>query len=289
MTGLFGKLAMSGVKKLSDCLIDNVDTSGTFNYFFKYRMNSKTYNLQDEEFDEIMDDLVYDLDIVPLFRYSYVSKVPKNLSWHEEIFPQYDERRFRRLVRCSRIQFEVILNEISSHPVFNLVNSHKQFSVSFQLALVLYRLGSNRDGATILKISCLFCIGDGGTIDRIISRVFEAILSLESKYLHWPSSEERSTLIEKTMHELPYCIMYTDGTEIELAEAPTFDRDSYLSRNKVFAIKLQGTCDCTKMVRHINVGYPGSAHDARIFNNCELSTNPSAYITTPQWIAADSA
>lgn len=232
---------------------------------------------------------MYDLAIVPLFRYSYVSKVPKNLSWYEEIFPHYDEQRFRQLVRCSRLQFELILKEISSHKVFNGKNSQKQFTVAFQLALVLFRLGSNGDGATIFKISCLFGVGDGGTIDRITARVFEAILSLESKYLRWPSSEERQVLAETTMDELPYCVAYTDGSEIELAEAPTLDRDVYLSRNKVFALKLQGTCDFTKSFRHIAIGYPGSVHDARIFNNCELGKNPSAYLTSPQWIAADSA
>lgn len=83
--------------------------------------------------------------------------------------------------------------------------------------------------------------------------------------------------------------MYTDGTEIELAEAQSFDKDSYLSRNNVFAVKLQGTCDYTKSLRHVNIGYPGSVHDARIFNECILATNPSSYLSEPEWIAADSA
>ena len=94
--------------------------------------------------------------------------------------------------------------------------------------------------------------------------------------MYWPSSDERRILAEKTMHELPYCIFYTDGTEVELAEAPTFDKDSYLSRNNVYALKLQGTCDYTKALRHVNIGYPGNVHDARIFNECVLATD-SAY------------
>lgn len=237
--------------------------------------------------DDVMDDLMYNLDIVPMFRYSYMSKVPKTLSWYEETFPDYDDKRFRKLVRCSKVQFDTILNEINSHKNFNGFNSNKQFTVEFQLALVLYRLGSNGDGATIQKISCLFGVGDGGTIDKITARVFEAILSLESKYLKWPSNAERQTLVEKTMDELPYCVAYTDGCEIELAEAPKIDRDAYLSRNNVYALKLQGTCDYKKSFRHIVVGYPGSVHDGRIFNDCDLAMNPSAYLTEPQWIAAD--
>ncbi|XP_037044303.1 uncharacterized protein LOC119080152 [Bradysia coprophila] len=44
-----------------------------------------------------------------------------------------------------------------------------------------------------------------------------------------------------------------------------------------------------KRLRHIDIGYPGSVHDARIFNNCLIATNPTTYISEPQWIAAVSA
>lgn len=236
-----------------------------------------------------MDNLLYDLEVVPMFRYSYRSDIPKNLSWYEATFPGYDDNRFRKLVRCSRVQFECILNEIKSNIVFNGHNSELQFTVEFQLAMVLYRLGSYGEGATIQKMSCLFGVGDGGTINKVTTRVFEAILSLEEKYLTWPNEDERVELVQNTIHELPHCVAYTDGTEIKLAEAPTLDRDSFLSRNKIFALKLQGTIDHKKRFRHINIGYPGSVHDARIFNECVLATDPSSYLTEPQWMAADSA
>lgn len=236
-----------------------------------------------------MDNLLHDLETITMFRYSYVSTVPKNLSWYESTFPLYDSQRFRHLVRCTPSQFDIILNLISDHECFNGPNSDKQFTVAFQLALTLYRLGSNGDGSTIFKLSCLFGVGDGGTIDRVTQRVFKAILALERTYLTWPSAEERVNIVDETIDELPHCISYTDGCEIELAERPSLDGDVYLSKSKVYSVKLQGTCDYKKRLRHIDIGYPGSVHDARIFNNCSIGTNPTAYITQPQWIAADSA
>lgn len=98
-------------------------------------MKSTIIYVQDKEIEYVMNSLMYDLDIVLFFRYSYVSKIPKNLSWYEEIFPQYDEKRFRELVRCNPTQFETMLNQISSQPVFNGVNSHKQFTVAFNWLL----------------------------------------------------------------------------------------------------------------------------------------------------------
>ncbi|KAG4070931.1 hypothetical protein HA402_001368 [Bradysia odoriphaga] len=236
-----------------------------------------------EEVDDVLDDLLHDLNTITMFQYSIV---PKNLSWYEST---HDAQRFRRLIRCTRSQFEIILNLISDHECFNGPNSDKQFTVAFQLALTLYRLGSNGDGSTILKISRLFGVGNGGTIDRVTQRVFKAILSVEQTYLTWPSAEERLNIVDETMNELPHCILYTDGCEVELADRPSLNGDVYLSKSKVYSVKLQGTCDYKKRLRQINIGYPGSVHDSRIFSNCPIATNPTAYITEPQWIAADSA
>ncbi|KAG4072588.1 hypothetical protein HA402_004677 [Bradysia odoriphaga] len=159
--------------------------------------------------------------------------------------------------------------------------------ILLNLALTLYRLGSNGDDATIFKVSCLFGVGDEGTIDRVTKQVFKAIISLERTYLTWPSADERLNIVETTIDELSYCIF--DGTEIELAERPTLNGDVYLPKSKNYALKLQGTCDYQTRLRHIDIGYPGSVHDTRIFNNCMIASSPSVYMTEPQWIAADSA
>lgn len=52
---------------------------------------------------------------------------------------------------------------------------------------------------------------------------------------------------------------------------------------------MQVVCDYLKRIRHVVVGYPGSAHDARIYNNCSLAKHPQFFFTDKQWIAGDSA
>jgi len=91
---------MSGHKKLQNLLMDSaaaeisqMDTSGKFAVYFFYvlkKIRCKN-RFTDEEIDEIMDNLLEDLEVVPLFRYTFVSKVPKNLSWYEQVFPLYDD------------------------------------------------------------------------------------------------------------------------------------------------------------------------------------------------------
>lgn len=233
-----------------------------------------------------MDD---DLSVVYLCRYSYQSTVKKSYGFYDTVLFYLDDKRFKRYVRCSRQHFNVIFDKIKDHPVFNGKNSQKQFSTFFQLALVMYRIGSNGNAAAVGKIAGLFGVGDGGTIDRITARVFESILSLEAEFLNWPSKEERIGLVHATWDEMPYCIIYTDGMEVPLEEAPLRDKESYFSRSKKYSIKLQGSCDYTLMLRHILIGYPGSVHDARIFNSCDLSLSPERYFSGEEWIAADSA
>lgn len=175
--------------------------------------------------------------------------------------------------------------------MFNGSNADKQFSVQFQLALVLYRLGSYGEGSTLVKIASLFGIGDGGTIHKVTKRVFESILTLEQQFLEWPSKEERHQLVLETFDELPHCIGYVDGTEIPLQERPVFysDPESYYSKEKEHSIKLQAVCDYTLRFRHILVGYTGSVHDARMYNNCVLATQCTDYFTEPQYLFGDCA
>jgi len=236
-----------------------------------------------------MDDAFDCIEAINAKRYAFRSNVPKNLSWFEETLQQYDEKRFKRMMRCTRVQFQTILDLIKDNPLFHGKNSGKQFSPYFQLALVMYRLGSFGSGAQIGKIASLFGIGDGGTIDKITWRVFKCILSLESEYLNWPSAEERANIVFETSDELPHCVGYADGTEFELLYTPFDDPVSFWSRNKQYSIKMQGVCDYRLMLRHIVIGWPGSVHDARIFSESKLATSPEEFFSGMEYLAADSA
>lgn len=224
-------------------------------------------------------------------RYSYRQNVPKNLSWYSQILPNLDDKRFRTLIRCTKQQFNVVLGLIESNPVFHGKNSGKQFTVQFQLSLLLYRLGCYGEGGTIAKIASLFGVGDGGSIMKITSRVFQSILDLEKDFLYWPSVEERNILVSETFNELPHCIGYVDGTEIPLEERPVsaFDPESFFSKDKQYAIKLQAVGDYELRFRQILIGYPGSVHDARMYNNCILATRSTEFFTEPQYLIGDCA
>lgn len=236
-----------------------------------------------------MDNLINDIVIVHFCRYIYRENIIKNTSWYETTLANLNDQRFEMIVRVPRIVFDLILDLIKENPVFHGQNSNLQFSPFFQLALVLYRLGSSGENASRGKTASLFGVGDGGTINKITQRIFECILPLQNNFISWPSNEERNQIVLNTIEELPHCIGYLDGSEIPLNEKPLLDSTSYYSRSKIYSLKLQAICDHNLRIRHILVGYPGSVHDARIFNNCSIGRNINRFLSEGQWIAADSA
>lgn len=236
-----------------------------------------------------MDDVCDDFSAISSMRYIHRSVVPKNKSWFDETLYQLDGKRFKTLMRCTREQFNVILDLINDNPLFHGKNSEKQFSPYFQLALVMYRLGANGTGASIARIAALFGIGDGGTIEKITWKVFQCILPLEDAFIKWPSAEEKADIIFQTSDELPHCIGYVDGLEIPLEYTPSENPVPYFSRQRQYAIKMQAVGDYNRYIRHIVIGWPGSSHDARIFNESKLATNPDEFLSGMEWLAGDSA
>ncbi|XP_017485674.1 PREDICTED: uncharacterized protein LOC108374204 [Rhagoletis zephyria] len=88
---------------------------------------------------------------------------------------------------------------IKDDDVFNGPRSCKQLPIRIQLAVVLYRLGSCGEGATITKIGSLFGISDGGVIQVMTNRVFDAILKKKNNFLYWPDPIERRALVVETL------------------------------------------------------------------------------------------
>lgn len=250
---------------------------------------STNEEMGDELVEEELNILYDDLYAVMSLRRGIEYFVPKSKVWTDDILSQFDDNRFRQMMRCSKGEFHHLASLISTSAEFHHKNSGKQFSIDLQLAIVLYRLGASGESASIRKIATLFGIGDGGTIQNITVRVFRAFLELQKSFIFWPDKEERMQIVKQTFSELPYCIGYVDGTEFKLAETPIDTPLDYFSRKHIYSIKAQITCDHKLRIRHVSVGAPGSVHDARIFSSCNLALNSSNYFSENQWIAADSA
>ena len=113
-----------------------------------------------------------ELNIIIIIEFYYI--IPKSTVWYDDVLSQFDDNRFRQMLRCSKDQFLLFASQISYSRSF-IIKIHANHR---QLAIVLFRLGPSGESASIRKIATLFGIGDGGTIQKITPRVIRTILKL---------------------------------------------------------------------------------------------------------------
>ncbi|XP_021949503.1 protein ANTAGONIST OF LIKE HETEROCHROMATIN PROTEIN 1-like [Folsomia candida] len=207
-------------------------------------------------------------------------RVPKSDEWYLSVLASYDDTRFKKYLRVTRFDFGRILEMIRCHSVFQEVTK-KQIPIEKQLAIALYKFGTNGTASGVGNVAALFGVGDGGTV------MMSALLHLKNDWIKWPSQEDRKVIENSMEAELPKCIGYIDGSHINLEESPNTDPESYFDRKQNYFIQLQAVCDNSRKIINIFVGYPGSTHDARVFSNSKIGKHPELFLSEGQWIAGD--
>ncbi|XP_064475755.1 uncharacterized protein LOC135389651 [Ornithodoros turicata] len=123
----------------------------------------------------------------------------------------------------------------------------------------------------IVKIADKFNTTESAVHTSVI-RVLNFLQHISSTVIAWPD-EERRALIQEGFQEkvtkgpaIPNVIGCVDGSHIEVKK-PRKSPDSYFNRKKYHSVVLQGICDHQMKFLDVFVGFPGSAHDARILRN----------------------
>jgi hypothetical protein len=93
----------------------------------------------------------------------------------------------------------------------------------------------------------------------------------------WPSEEERKEIAARIRHDFdwPNCNRLIDGTLFPLAFTPqTIDAPDYSGRKYGYSLTCLIMCDDQRLIRYYLAGWPGSAHDERVFRKTKLFRNP---------------
>src|SRR6185503_18828555 len=108
--------------------------------------------------------------------------------------------------------FQQLANLIRSHPVFLSQGNKSQACVEFQLAIFLYRLGSN---GSLFEHCSKFGIGEG-TIILYTKRIIQAIMAQKKLFIKWLTLEKRKKVHDgfKNLGGLKNVIGAVDGTYI---------------------------------------------------------------------------
>jgi DDE superfamily endonuclease len=210
--------------------------------------------------------------------------------------PWLNEDEFKQKYRCSRESFKAILELIKDHPVFKERGprtnmGRKQAPPAHQLMVFLKYLGTEGSGSSNSDLRNMFGIGKG-TAEVYKKRVAKAIRALKKQTVFWPDEDERKEIAARIMlkYGWPNCVSIVDGTLFPLAFSPeTEDAPDYNGRKYGYSITALIICDDQRLIRYYLAGWPGSAHDQRVFEKTKLFRNPLRYFSPRQYMLGDSA
>jgi hypothetical protein len=175
------------------------------------------------------------------------SDVPKagnlHLAWEFARNPA-DHHRFRNMLRVSPLVFEVILELIKDHPVFQNNSNQPQTPVDVQLAVTLYRMGRFGNGASLEDIARNAGCSEGA-VEAFTDRCFEAIESLHDVFVRPLTKEEKEAEKQWIDDHMGFrglwregWLMY-DGTIVVLYAKPGLNGEAYYTRKANYGLNVQ--------------------------------------------------
>ncbi|KAH9366940.1 hypothetical protein HPB48_002455 [Haemaphysalis longicornis] len=185
---------------------------------------------------------------------------------YEHVVSRYNEQEFKRLFRLSRETFDCLSSRFSASAYYpSAVQGRQQISAQKTCLIALVYLGSQ---VSMYAIADKFNVTES-SVHACVTRVVHFLHAISAVVISWPSSVEEVTRIKagflaksggKGPRNAIGCI---DGSHIEIP-TPSELAQSYFNRKKWPSIILQGICDDRNKFRNVFIGFPCSAHDARV-------------------------
>ena len=176
--------------------------------------------------------------------------------------------------------FRYLCNEVSTTLKRRSTDMRDPISVERRVAMTLWRLATNSDYRTIGHLfgvaKCTACV--------IVNEVCEVIMKqLFKRYVFIPQGNDLNQVVEgfEDRWGFPQCVGAIDGSHIPI-QAPADCPKDYYNRKGFHSILMQGLVDHRYCFMDINVGWPGSVHDARVLANSELFQKGESGTLFPQ-------
>ena len=205
--------------------------------------------------------------------------------------PWLTEDEFKQQYRVSRENLDKIYEKIKDHQVFKNKRGPRQMHPKHQLMVLLNYLGTEGSGANNNRQKLYFRIGYGSA-HNMRKRALKAILSLGDDYVKWPDAEERKKIsdVYKKKFNLPNCVGVIDGTLFPLVFKPqTKDATDYHGRKFPWSLTCVLVSDDKRRIRWYITGYPGSAHDNRMWRKSPLKLKKEEFFAVLEYIIGDTA
>jgi hypothetical protein len=158
-------------------------------------------------------------------------------------------------------------------------------SLQIMIALRYYASGSYMnvigDAHRVSKMSVSRCI-------NIVSKCIANNIKNYIKF-HMSVGERPQVMYDfYDIKEFPLVLGAVDGTLIPI-KAPSVDEHLYVCRKGYHALNIECVCSANNQFLDVVAHWPGSTHDAHIWNNCNLSLAFESGEIHNDWLHGDSA
>ncbi|XP_037513266.1 putative nuclease HARBI1 [Rhipicephalus sanguineus] len=216
--------------------------------------------LMDSDSDEEYDDLVATIAMksARLDR----NRIPR---YCEDVVDRYFGFEFKRMFRLSRETFRDLVARYQTSSFFpDSAGGRPRISADKTCLVVLSYLGSQ---SSMYSLADRFDVSES-SVHTCIERVLDFLNSISEEVISWPDSHEQERiktgfLVRSEGKGPRNTIGCVDGCHIEIKK-PEESSHSYFNRKKFPSVVLQGICNDRNKFIDVLVGFPGSAHDARV-------------------------
>ena len=178
------------------------------------------------------------------------------------------EEDFRKRYRFTKAGFIYILNILEDDIQHNEDNRGHPIppEVQLQVALRYYATGT-------FQIVCGdVCNVSQPSVSRIVRKVSKAIAMKSKDFIVFPTGEAaiKTQQLFKSKFGFPHVVGCVDGSHVPIQSPNLPDREFFRCRKGYMSLNVQGICDSSMKFTNIVARWPGSTHDARIFENSSI-------------------
>ncbi|XP_063913042.1 putative nuclease HARBI1 [Zophobas morio] len=212
------------------------------------------------DFDAFEDDL----EVLELIEVG----IPRQIYLRADHFHDLPDLQFFQRFRLTKETVLYLLAQIEHHlelpndrnaavaPINQLLTTLRLFSTGGHLSSVADYMGMHLS-----------------TVSRIVKKVSEAIARLYPQIIKMPRTRMELRRTQNKFFEISRCprvIGAIDGTHIKIESPGGEHAEVFRNRKDYFSINVQAMCNAEMKFINVVARWPGSTHDATIFNNSNI-------------------
>ena len=177
---------------------------------------------------------------------------------------------WKKNLRLPKDDFHILVEMIRPHSKVRSSKIRRDvLSLEKRVAVTLYYL---KDQGSMKMTANVFGIARC-TVGQVVQEICTILTKkISSDLIKFPETkEEVSTTMSGFLQRFgfPQVIGCIDGTHIPIKQ-PKENVHDYFSYKQIYSINCQAICDSFGQFINVEVKWPGSLHDARVFSNCEV-------------------